>query len=391
MTRPGPGRARTIRGREADGSAELLVTYSAAGIESIVRRPLTAGASLPVIAPGLIDAQVNGYLGLDVNDVSLTPDTVCELTERLARTGVTTWLPTIISASEERIGYALAQIAQARKMDTVVHAAIPSVHVEGPFISDHDGARGVHDPHAIRPLDAGEVARWQRHGPIGLVTVSPHTPDAAEQIARIRSLGPAVALGHTHATPEQVIRAVDAGASFSTHLGNGVPALLPRHPNLIWTQLAEDRLTAGFIADGHHLPMDTLEVMLRAKTTGRAFLVSDVTALGGCPPGRYQTAVGGAVQLDETNRLTQSGTGLLAGAASTLVDGLRNVVAGTTLTLARALPLVTATAARALAGARPGLGRLRESAPADLVLLDPDQPGGVVATCVVQSGRTLLS
>ena len=114
-----------------------------------------------------------------------------------------------------------------------------------------------------------------------------------DQIRRLRALGVAVSLGHTHATTAQLRAAVDAGAGLATHLGNGIPPLLPRHPNAIWTLLADDRVTAGIIADGHHLPPEVLTVMLRAKTADRAFVVSDSTALAGRPPGRYTSAVGG--------------------------------------------------------------------------------------------------
>ncbi|WP_104062384.1 N-acetylglucosamine-6-phosphate deacetylase [Arthrobacter sp. 4R501] len=380
---------KTIRGRAADRDMALTIEYTNAGVISIDEDQLRPGEVLPIIAPGFIDVQVNGYAGMDINGGELSVQTVLDLTDRLARGGVTTWMPTIITASEEHIRHALDVISQARIGDAVARAAIPSVHIEGPFISDLEGARGVHDATAIRPLDADEVTRWQRSGPVGLITVSPHTPDAPAHIARIRALGVSVAIGHTHATPEQITRAVDAGAAFSTHLGNGIPSLLPRHPNAIWTQLADDRLSAGLIADGHHLPMETLEVMLRAKPVGRSFLVSDLTAIGGSPPGRYKTPVGGTVELDATNRLSYAGTDLLAGAASTIADGLRNVIAGTSQTLATALPLVTSSPARAATGGRPGLGYLRPGSPADFVLLSPSGPTAGTVVGVVQGGRKL--
>ncbi len=146
--------------------------------------------------------------------------------------------------------------------------------------------------------------------------------------------------------------------------------MIPRHPNAIWAQLADDRLTCGLIADGHHLPADTLEVMLRAKGPRGAFLVSDATALAGMPAGRYRTTVGGEVQLDENGRLFASETGYLAGAAANLADGLRYVLSATSFSLPDALALVTENPARGLRGARPGLGTLSVAAPADVVLLD---------------------
>ncbi|WP_157875169.1 N-acetylglucosamine-6-phosphate deacetylase [Arthrobacter sp. PAMC 25486] len=363
----------------------LTITYDTERILAINRSRDPAN-DVPILSAGLIDAQVNGFRGHDVNAADGTSGTIQEITAELAKVGVTTWVPTIITASENSILAALGRIEQARKADVVVANAIPSVHIEGPFISDQDGPRGVHDADQIRPIDSVEVSRWQSVGArIGVVTVSPHAADAVDQIAKLCSLGITVAIGHTHATPEQIIAAVDAGATLSTHLGNGIESYIRRHPNPIWTQLADDRLTCGLIADGHHLPGDTLEVMLRAKGPDKAFLVSDATALAGHPPGLYETAVGGVVDLNAEGRLSYVGTDFLAGAAASLADGLRNVLQVTTAGLPQALRLVTENPARIIPGARPGLGRLRVGAPSDFVLLTEN--GEVLK--VVQSGKNV--
>ena len=363
---PGTRRVVDVRWRGA-----TLVEVEATGA------PTTAPPDgIPVVTPGLVDLQVNGFRGHDLNDGDVTPETVVAITTELAGVGVTTWVPTIVTATEDRIRHALDQVAQARDADPRVAAAVPFVHVEGPFISDHDGARGVHDPALVRPLDAAEVERWQsRHGLVGVVTVSPHTEDAPEQIRHIRAQGVAVSLGHTHATTDRLRAAVDAGAGLATHLGNGIPPLLPRHPNAIWTLLADDRVTAGIIADGHHLPPEVLTVMLRAKTADRAFVVSDSTALAGRPPGRYTSAVGGEVDVSADGRLSYVGTELLAGAGRHLADGLRHLVTEVGVPWEDALRLAVRTPAR-IVGEIVGSdawvpGRLNPGARADLVLLEP--------------------
>jgi N-acetylglucosamine-6-phosphate deacetylase len=344
----------------------------------------------PVLSAGLVDLQVNGFRGLDLNAPEVSADTVVGMTEALAGVGVTTWVPTLVTNTEERIHHALGHVAAARAADSRVAAAVPFVHVEGPFISDQEGARGVHDPALVRPLDADEVARWlQGHDLVGMVTVSPHTADAPEQIRRIRTLGVGVSLGHTHATADQLRAAVDAGARLATHLGNGIPSQLPRHPNALWTLLAEDRVTAGVIADGHHLPAEVLTVMLRAKGVDRLFIVSDSTTLAGQPPGRYRTPVGGQVDVGADGRLSFVGTDLLAGAGVDLAHGLRHLVADLGLDWAPALALATATPARVVAQTRLGQvagpgGGVRPGTRADLVLLAPDGPDrGAVETVVV--------
>ena len=381
-----------LAGTDASGTRYVEVAYNDGLISSVTTRPLstinavTATAiELPVLAAGFIDAQVNGFDGLDVNAAHLTPETIVSLTRRLATIGVTTWTPTIVTATEDAIMARLTAIAEARLLDTATALAIPDVHLEGPFLSDHNGPRGVHDAAAMRPIDVGEVRRWLATGaPIGIITVSPHTDEAPGSIAEIVALGIRVAIGHTHATPGQITAAIDAGASLSTHLGNGIAADLPRHPNALWTQLADDRLTAGLIGDGHHLPMETLEVFLRAKTVRRAFLVSDSTDIAGRAAGLYESSVGGTVELTVTGRLGYVGTEYLAGSGLDLPSAFANVLRGTTLTLEDALSLVTSTPASILPHARVGLGELAVGAPADLVLLDPGT--GAVLTAV-QSGH----
>lgn len=372
----------SIVGRHAHSGDLLTVTYDTERIRHIDRRRDPA-SDVPVLSPGLVDAQVNGFRGFDVNGPGSTSEDIQRITAELAKVGVTSWVPTLVTTSEEAIVDALRRIETARQADARVADAIPCVHVEGPFISDRDGPRGVHDADLIRPIDAAEVERWQASGAqVGVVTVSPHQPDAAAQIAALCALGVTVAIGHTHATSEQITAAVDAGASLSTHLGNGIEPLLRRHPNPIWAQLAEDRLVCGLIADGHHLPPATLEVMMRAKGPNGAFLVSDATALAGNVPGRYKTAVGGDVELSPDGRLSYVGTDLLAGAAASLPDGLRHTLRVTTFSLPQVLRLVTENPARAIPGTRAGLGTLRVGAPADFALLADD---GTVLQ-VVQSG-----
>lgn len=354
-------------------TGDLLEISLSTVITRIERRPAPAGEDRSFVAPGFLDLQVNGFAGIDVNGPDVTADRIVEISEALALIGVTTWVPTIVTASEDAICHSLRAIGQARSLSPELAHAIPFAHVEGPFLSDQEGPRGVHDATQIRPIDADEVLRWQEAGPVGILTLSPHTDEAPAQIARIAAFGIQVAIGHTHASGAQIIAAVDAGATLSTHLGNGIFPQLARHPNPLWTQLGEDRLTCGFIADGHHLPAETLEVMLRAKGIDRAFLVSDATELAGKQPGLYETAVGGTVELTDTGRLSYVGTELLAGAASDVAAGLRFVLRSTRLSLAEALALVTRTPGRIL-------GRettLRVGAPADLVTLQAD--GAVVS------------
>ena len=353
---------QTVTGRDPCTGKPLAIHFCDGRVTSITDGPPEEVAWL---APGLIDLQVNGFCGEDCNADNLSVEGLRRLAQGMISTGVTTFVPTLITASEEKIRHNLSVIASACKADPLLRHMIPYVHVEGPHLSIEDGPRGAHPREYIRPPSIAEFDRWQATsgGLVGLVTLSPHYDKAPEYIQALVQRGIHVALGHTSATMEQIHTAVIAGACLSTHLGNGVASTLPRHPNLLWAQLAEDRLIATFIADGHHLPLDTLVVMLRAKTIKRSVLVSDLVMLAGMPAGRYETPVGGAVELQSNGRLNVMGTHYLAGATSTLADAIAYVSSYTEFTLADAIQMATENPARFLQNR----GTLRVGADADMV------------------------
>lgn len=371
----------SITGRDTLTGQPLCVAIDSGRIQSVSPGPAGETAWL---AAGLIDLQVNGFCGCDLNAEAFDSDVVTALVDRLAVAGVTTFAPTIITASEERIVAALRIIAHARTASARAAHAIPFVHIEGPFLSPEDGARGAHPRDEIRAPSVAEFERWQAAsgGIVGMVTISPHWENALAFIAAIAAKGIRVAVGHTHATPEQIHAAAAAGATFSTHLGNGIAALLPRHPNPIWAQLADDRLTATFIADGHHLPADTLTTMLRAKSVARSILVSDVTALGGMPPGIYHSSIGGNVELRADGSLRIVETRLLAGAALPLKDGIAHCASSGICSLADAIRMSTENPGH-VAGGR---GVLRPGAPADIVRFgfDTQQERMIIETVLVE-------
>ncbi|HTV70880.1 MAG TPA: amidohydrolase family protein [Rhizobiaceae bacterium] len=343
----------------------LAVSYAEGRITSITEGSPDARGFL---SAGLVDLQVNGFAGYDLNAGGLTEATVSALTRALTRSGVTTFVPTLITAPEKAIAAALATIAAARRADPRVAHAVPYVHIEGPWLSPEDGPRGAHPKSEIRTPDLAEFDRWQDAcgGLVGMVTLSPHWPNSAEIVRALVAQGIHVAIGHTEAEPGQVKDAIDAGARLSTHLGNGAAQLLPRHPNFIWTQLADERLSASLIADGHHLPADTFKVMLRAKGLSRAILVSDATTLAGMPPGIYEQPIGGKVELSADGRLSLIGTPYLAGAALPLSDMVARAATMGGIDLDQALALATVNPG-GFVGRR---GRLEVGSDADLIRFD---------------------
>jgi N-acetylglucosamine-6-phosphate deacetylase len=190
-------------------------------------------------------------------------------------------------------------------------------------------------------------------------------------IEKLAAAGVVVSIGHTAATPEQIRDATRAGARLSTHLGNGAHAVLPRHPNYIWEQLAADELWASVIADGHHLPASVLKSILRVKTPARTVLISDAGTLAGLPPGRYE-CWGQEFEVHSAGKIVMPGTGFLAGAAVFLDNCVSNVLN---------LGLADMSTAIDMAAVRPrellGLPvpRIGPGEPADFTLFDW-RPGG---------------
>ncbi len=329
------------------------------------------------IAPAWVDIQVNGYAGVDYNDPKAPHEEIARSIRVLHSTGVARFLPTIITGSPENMTGALANIAAARE-SVPEGVSIEGFHVEGPHISPDDGPRGAHPRRWVRPPDVDEFQRWQEaaRGLIRLVTLSPEWPQATRYIEALVDRGVVASIGHTKAEAAQIADAVRAGATFSTHLGNGAHAVLRRHPNYIWEQLAEDRLMAGFIVDGIHLPQSFLRVALRAKGVERSVLVTDASGPAGCKPGRYRLGEQ-EVDLTEDERVVLAGQERLAGSALRMDRGIENLVKLGGLSLADAVRMATVNPARAVgvAGRQAGL---EPGERADLVLFRWDPERGAV-------------
>lgn len=353
-----------ILGRDPSTGRGIAVTIEGGLIKAI---ELAEHGEPGWLSAGFVDLQVNGYAGHDLNAPTLDVATVRALCQALLKAGVTAFLPTLITAPEARIIAALRTIREACAQHAEVAAMVAGIHVEGPHIAPEDGPRGAHPAVDVRPPDVAEFDRWQQAagGLVKLVTLSPHWVEAPAYVRHLVKAGVLVSLGHTSADAAQIAAAVEAGATLSTHLGNGSHALLNRRHNHLWPQLAEDRLTAMFIADGHHLTPAQLKVMLRAKGPGRALVVSDTVALGGLPPGKYETPIGGKVELRADGFLAiDDGTGhYLAGASLPLVAALPVLVQQVGLPLGEALALMTAAPGRILGGR----GVLAVGQPADLI------------------------
>jgi N-acetylglucosamine-6-phosphate deacetylase len=266
------------------------------------------------LAPSLFDLQINGCLGYSFNSPKLTDDQIYVAASVCRQHGVGGFLATVITQSFEAIRHGLMMLARARERDAMVARTIAGYHLEGPYLSADDGPRGAHPRAHIRPPDWDEFRCWQDAalGKIRLVTLAPEVDGALPFIEKLAKSGVVVAIGHTAAAPERVRDAVAAGARLSTHLGNGAHATLPRHPNYIWEQLANDHLWASIIPDGHHLPASVVKSIVRVKGPGRTIITCDASSVAGLAPGRY-SQWGTELEVAEGGKVVVPGTPFLAG------------------------------------------------------------------------------
>jgi N-acetylglucosamine-6-phosphate deacetylase len=362
-------------GRRYDTAQPVRLKIAAGRIAAVCdsHAPAAETERWPWIAPGLIDLQFNGYGGQELSAPDITPEKVAQITAVLAPFGVTRYCPTLTTQPADVLERALRAVAAACEESSAVAHRVAGIHLEGPYISAEDGPRGAHPRAHCRAPDWDEFRRLQdaADGGIRILTLSPEYDDAAAFIARVVRTGVVVAIGHTAANATQIRAAVDAGARLSTHLGNGSHLMLPRHANYIWEQMADDRLAASLIVDGHHLPPAVVKSLVRAKTPARCILVSDMSGLAGRPPGRYAGSLCD-VEILPNGRLVVAGqTELLAGAALPIGAGVANVMHFAGVSLAEAVRMAVDHPAQLL-GIAPS--SLAVGDPADLVLFDLAAP-----------------
>jgi N-acetylglucosamine-6-phosphate deacetylase len=293
--------------------------------------------------PGLFDLQVNGFAGVDFNAPDLTADRAAHALDAMRATGVTRCLPTLITSAFD------AFAAAARVLSRLDHPAIAGLHMEGPYISPQDGARGAHPRRHVTAASIDDFRRRQdaAAGRIALVTLAPEVDGALPLIEHLFASGVRVAIGHTMASSDRIEDAILAGASLATHVGNGCPEMLPRHPNPNWELLAADSLTASFIVDSHHLPPATVKAMIRAKGAGRSLLITDAVAAAGSAPGDYRIG-DQSCTLSADGRVSLVGTPYLAGSSLTLDRAIGNTVRFTGLPLDEVVPMASSIPAALL-------------------------------------------
>ena len=372
-----------LSGHTIFDNTPVEITFTNNRVQSM--REVTSADSNAWIAPAFVDIQVNGFAGFDLNVATGTAADVSAMVRELWRVGTGFLCPTVVTASFESISNSLRAVVQACEIDSMVAHAIIGIHLEGPYISAEDGPRGAHPLEHVKDPDWDEFRRWQdiAKDMIRIVTLAPEKEGAIPFIEKLVANGIVVALGHTNASAEDIRAAISAGAKLSTHLGNGAHAMIRRHPNYIWEQLAADELYASLIVDGHHLPPAVVKSMMRAKTLDRCVLISDATALAGMPPGDYQFA-GQPVGLTADRCVRLAGTEYLAGSAIELARGIENSMRFAEITLKEAISLATFQPMRLL-GVKEDIGSIDENNQPNLILFEWNE-----ATCEIDLIATIL-
>jgi N-acetylglucosamine-6-phosphate deacetylase len=334
-----------------------------------------------VIAPGYIDIHVHGGAGHDV--MQDDPSGRVHFEQALARTGVTTYLPTTVTAPMDRILGAVDRLGNVISAEEINHAHIGArplgIHLEGPFISP--AKCGVHPrEHLIAPTVKLFGKLWEASGgSLKIMTLAPELPGACEVIQDALERGVFTSLGHSNATFEETTAAIDAGAVSATHTFNAMRALDHRQPGLLGAVLASDRLMADIIVDGIHVAPPVVKLFLKAKGLDAAVLITDAISATGMPDGLYQL---GPFQVQVRGDRAER-EGKLAGSVLTLDRAVRNVVSFADWTLQQSITLATRNPARLIGAANKGV--IANKGAADLVFLSPN--GEVVHTMI--GGRML--
>ena len=272
---------------------------------------------------GFIDLQVNGFLGISFTSSNLTVDAVRRVTQELLSRGTVAYCPTICTAAPAVYEAAIPVLLQAmREPDLRGH--LLGIHLEGPFFTP--ASRGAHPERLLRRPDPALFDRWQTlaEGNVRILTLAPELEGAEALIRHVSRQGTLVSLGHHLADDATIERAVKAGATCCTHVGNGISQMQPRHPNPIWTQLSRDDLVNMFITDGHHLPDEFIRVAWRAKTVDRFIVVSDSASLAGLPPGKYSDDDDGVV-IEPSGRIVMANGWSLAGSSAAMIDCMNHL------------------------------------------------------------------
>jgi N-acetylglucosamine-6-phosphate deacetylase len=315
---------------------------------------LAAPAGAGIAVPGFVDLQVNGFGGVDFLDADA--EGYRRAGSALLETGVTAYLPTLITSPEDQLVAAMREVPLDGERPRVL-----GVHLEGPFLSP--SRLGTHAAASRRDPDTELLGRLLESGSVRMMTLAPELPGAHVLIDVLIARGVHVSLGHSDATAEQANQAFDRGVRTVTHLFNAMRPFRHRDPGIVGAALARDDVIVQIILDGIHLAPETAQVIWRAAA-GRVALVTDAITAAGLSDGSFSF---GALDVSVHEGTVRGPDGVLAGSVLTMIEAVRNLHA-----LGVSLPdaVASATTVPAAVLGLPETGRLAPGLPADVVVLN---------------------
>lgn len=317
------------------------------------------------VIPGLIDTHMHGGNGFDTMDCK--EDSINGMSKYLAGAGVTTFYPTTVTSSTERTADAVRVVANCKDKG-VPGAKIGGIYLEGPYINPK--LKGAHPEEFIRDLDMGTLKYWinEARGNVHTVAIAPEKAGACEAIRELKEMGITVTLGHSDATYDETIAAIDAGARACIHIYNAMRPLHHREPGILGASLTADGFAVEMICDGIHVHPRSLEVVTRCKKPEDVLLITDCMCAGGMPDGKYFL---GELPTTVENGIARTETGALAGSTLKLMNGVKNMVELMGVPFETALRFATENPAHQM-GIFEKTGSLEKGKAADIVAIDDD-------------------
>lgn len=317
-----------------------------------------------IVAPGLVDTHIHGYAGKDI--MNAEEGALDVISKGLLECGVTSFLPTTLTDSKERTDAALKRVAAEYK--DVKGAKVRGIFLEGPFFTEK--YKGAQNPNYMSDPKIDYLKEWKEisDGLVNKIAIAPERAGAEDFIKKANAMGVKVALGHSDASFDEAVAAVDAGANIFVHTFNGMSGLHHREPGMVGAAMATDAISE-LICDGHHVNPNAAGILMNTKGRDKIALITDCMSAGGMADGDYKLGEFPVRVENGTARLKEGGS--LAGSILKLKDGVKNVVDWEIADIFEAIQMASLVPAKSV-GIDNICGKLHEGYDADFIVLDYD-------------------
>lgn len=317
-----------------------------------------------IVAPGLVDTHIHGYAGKDI--MNAEEGALDVISKGLLECGVTSFLPTTLTDSKERTDAALKIVAAEYK--DVKGAKVRGIFLEGPFFTEK--YKGAQNPNYMSDPNIDYLKEWKEisDGLVNKIAIAPERAGAEDFIKKANAMGVRVALGHSDASFDEAVAAVDAGANIFVHTFNGMSGLHHREPGMVGAAMATDAISE-LICDGHHVNPNAAGILMNTKGRDKIALITDCMSAGGMADGDYKLGEFPVRVENGTARLKDGGS--LAGSILKLKDGVKNVVDWEIADIFEAIQMASLVPAKSV-GIDNICGKLHEGYAADFIVFDYD-------------------